>query len=51
MSSAVNLRRRSHRSEAAHYHAMLSMPQTISPYASRFGFFPIFRRERPRLKT
>ncbi len=51
MSSAVNHRRRSHRSEAAHFHAMLSMPQTVSPYASRFGFFPIFRREKPRQKT
>ncbi len=45
MSSAVNHRRRSHRSEAAHHLAMLAMPQRISPNAYRGGFFPIFRRK------
>ncbi len=46
MASAVNHRRRSHRSEAAHRQAMLAMPQRISPYAFRgFGLSPAFRRK------
>lgn len=50
MSSAVNHRRRSHRSEADHHQAMLAMPKTISPNAFRgFGLplfgTPFFRRK------
>lgn len=45
MSSAVNHRRRSHRSETAHHQAMLAMPQHISPYAFRGGLFSFFRRK------
>lgn len=50
MSSAVNHRRRSHRSEADHHQAMLAMPKTMSPNAFRgFGLplfgAPFFRRK------
>lgn len=50
MSSAMNHRRRSHRSEAAHYQAMMAMPKRTSPNAFGFGFrghglFSAFRRK------
>ena len=45
MSSAMNHRRRSPRSEAAHYQAMMAMPKRTSPNAFRTGFLPIFRRK------
>lgn len=51
MSSAINHRRRSHRSETAHRQAMLAMPQYISPYASRLGFFPTIHRQKTVPKT
>lgn len=42
MSSAVNHRQRSHRSEAAHHQAMLAMPKKMSANAFRGFGLPLF---------
>lgn len=51
MSSVVNHRRRSHRSEAAHHQAMLAMPKKMSPNAFRGFGLPLFGAPHFRRKT